>query len=252
MSKTIMLAAMALVASLMMVPAPAYASGICVSGSTVDALIAQGACTFGGAGSTDFTLTFSVVGFSGSPVSPGNTQTTIQQNTNVTLSSASVTNLVVSFLATYTALDSSNATLNYHYSVQNTAFAYGLTANDYTIQNAFVGAAGVASITGFKEVTGAGVAHQTDVASSFADGQFHDLTGSLAYAPIVIADIEDSLTLQQHVGGFTPGTAMVGDAIHQGALINNLTFVAVPEPVTIFVTGLGLLAFGFSRRRLKS
>lgn len=248
MKKILMLAALAGVFSITAVPT-ANAAPLCTSGSTLTAL-SGGVCQFG-----NFYLEFLNVSISASGASvinnPGANVSAINAATLVTLSSSGAENLVVSFLANSASksFDSSgngSATFNFSYYVTPIPM-YGIVNVDYTIQNAYAsGPAYEFAISGFKQLVS--TPYQAQAGQITAQDTFENLTGALSFpATAGRVLIQDSLTLNTS----SSTSSKVGDATHQGALINSLTFAPVPEPVTVILSGAGLMALGLLRRRTR-
>jgi len=239
------------IVSMTITPSNANASMCGSGGLTLNALISQGSCNWGdGINNNLFTLTFSTASVSGSPASPGTDAASVNNGTTVSLSSTGVSNLMVSFLGTFTGNSRQSARFDFQYSVVNNDPLFGVVSDVFTVQNARV--IGVAALGGVKEVQNT---YQT-IVSLVAVSGFHDLTNTLSFPAInTTFSVEDTLELFQDLG-FGPASAQVGDDTHQGALINSFTFAsstsATPEPFTMLLTGGGLLTVGLLRRRRKA
>jgi hypothetical protein len=260
MKKTVMLAFLAAVFTLVMIPS-AQAAPLCIAANTqvtLAAQIAQGDCDFNG-----YTFNFQSVNISATPgpnppvgTTPavGANQAATNAATNIAtlvrLTAANALSLMVEYFAndasTSWSVPSGETTWNYHYDITPIAPNVGLVQDTYSAVNAFSTFAAL-TLSGFKEVTGASGDFQTSLPHPTANSyQTVSDTLNFAFLPGTI-HVQDSLSLRNFAGLY--GT--VGGPGNPGILQNQLTFTTVPEPLTMFVSGAGLVAIGLLRRRAK-
>ncbi len=266
MQNAVTLAMMTLVFAVVAIPG-AQAAPLCIASNTavvLSAQMGQGSCEFNG-----YIFDFQGVNTSTTPASappnlpvgttPGRgttiegSNTAINDATLVRLLSAGPLSLMVEYFANDAtkswSAGSGQVTFNYHYDITPT-FAGGLVQDTYTVRNANTNFPFPQFImSGFKEVTGASGHFQTSL--PFPDGNvntWETLTSTLSFTMLSGGiHVEDSLTLNNS-GGFY---SVVGDADHPGSLVNQLEFVRTPEPLTMLLSGIGLVAIGLAGRRFK-
>jgi hypothetical protein len=247
------LAVLALVTAFLLTPSAQAAP--CLAGSGATSLTnqaAQGSCEFNGF-FFDFSQAPGVSAFGGAPLTPGVNSGTIAANTNVTLTAISALVNEIRFDAadattSYSVAPGSIVTFNYFYSI-TPMVPLALINMDYDVVNARSTTFG--GVTGFKLAQELATlnTHQTQVGIGLAqaDGNFYLLHNDITFSGFQgQVNIQDSITLIQGVG-----VSSVGALGNQGSLINTLTYVAVPEPLTMLLSGVGLVGLGLLRRRTK-
>jgi hypothetical protein len=242
MKKMITLAGLAVAALLVIPGANAAPIPACTSNTgTLQSFVNQGSCSYNG-----FIFDFLNSSVSAGAASPATTSANLNNNTNVALSVLDPFNVRVDFTSStskWTA--ATNATIvSFGYAYNITAIAnLGAAGSTLTIFNANTNSPGLTS--GTKNVSGNVVA-VSDNDNNLAT--FENLTGSTSFAPVVgTANVTDTL----NVYNFGALQGFVGDATHPGMIRNDLNFVIVPEPVTMLVSGIGLVGLGLLRRRSK-
>jgi PEP-CTERM motif len=265
--KKTMLAFLALVFTLVLTSS-AQAAPLCIAANTQVTLtsqIAQGDCDFNG-----YTFNFQSVNVSATPgpnppvgTTPGQgatqvlTNAAVNANTNVMLTASSALSLMVQYFANDPATTSWSVpngyqvTWNYHYDITPIG-SVGLVSDVYTATNAYGNLVNY-GLGGFKQVTGASGNFQTSMPNIGTANTYHNPSDSLTFAMIQgKIHVEDSLTLShQSFPGFGQFYAQVGGVGNQGILTNQLTFQSVPEPMTMLLSGAGLLGVGLIRLRKK-
>jgi hypothetical protein len=168
---------------------------------------------------------------------------------NVLVTSSGPTNLQVTYTPASGILSESAAGFaNYNFEYNVTDPGYGLIGMEIDAINPFVSASGNL-VNGFKKVIQTGDEADTPSLMNPANN-YTTLTGiknglGQLGTPLTI---EDNINLLE-----APGTtASVGDATHVGSVVNTLSLVFVPEPLTTFLCGFGLLGIGLLRRKFKA
>jgi hypothetical protein len=161
-------------------------------------------------------------------------------NIGVSVSSSGPTNLQVTYQpSTSFGISDGLGMYNFEYTV-NPPNSYLLTNMAISLLNPQISVNGDA-VSGFKKVTQTGDQTTTPALSNTANnGTTLTNNVNLPFLPGPLLTIEDNLTLVQFAGG----TATSGN------IVNNLNFM-VPEPLTAFLSGFGLLGVGLFRKRLK-
>jgi hypothetical protein len=160
-------------------------------------------------------------------------------NITVGVSSSGPTNLQVTYQpSTSFGINGGIGMYNFEYTVI-AANGYLLTNMAISLLNPQIGANGDV-VSGFKKVTQTGDQTTTPALSNMTNNGTtlaNNVNLPFLAGPLTI---EDNLTLVQFAGG----TATTGN------IVNDLNF-AVPEPLTAFLSGFGLLGVGLFRKILK-
>jgi hypothetical protein len=244
-----MLAVPALMFVLQLAPRAA-AAPLCAAGlnttTSLASQIAQGACEFNG-----YTFTFQAVN-AVNTAAPGSNANTIDTNTRLVLTASGALDMEVQYFANgggkSFGASFPGGTFLYKYDVTPLNPAYGIIGSVYTVANANETSAG--RVFGFENVTGTGAQSGGVIDLDSNPATFENLVNTLSFSAMQgTIHVSDNLSLVNL--GRTFG--YVGNVDHPGSLRNELNFIntAVPEPVSVLLSGIGLLALGFCGRRTK-